>query len=61
MTEIILDLVRRTDSLLRDCELLEIKDDSGHGDADKGMSRSLNVEKEIKRVFEEKKAKCFAP
>ena len=55
MTEIILDLLRRTDGLLHDCELLEIEDDASYLDADKGMSRSLNVEKEIKRVFEEKK------
>jgi len=55
MTEIILDLVRRTDGLLQDCDLLVIKDDASYGDADKGMSRSLNVEKEIKSEFEKKK------
>lgn len=57
MNDIILDLERRTNALLQACESLEINDDESYSDADRGMSRSLNQEKEIKKVFNEKKAK----
>ena len=53
MEHLVLNIQNRVDALASEVSLLEIKSDLQNDDAVKAQSRSLNIEKEIIRRFEE--------
>ena len=56
MDELVLDIRKRVDALVVEVDGLKINSDDDYRDAENGQSRSLNIEKEIKRRFEELEA-----
>ena len=53
-TDIVLDLTRRIKEIENQVDLIEIKNDFDYYDADNGMARSLNVEKQVIKEFQKR-------
>ena len=56
MDELVLDIRKRVEALVVEVDGLKINSDDDYRDAENGQSRSLNIEKEIKRRFQELEA-----